>query len=264
MSLWFFRTWLGLGGAPPDIRRACFLSDCTLRPGLGLDLAFWVFHVWFFSGSPSGSGWGVLCFHHGFVMLCSGTSLAPRLAGFTVPARPTRDKSQWENVISCGGSQVFLVRLGGASSAVRAVHIATGCSVKVGSSISVSFWLRMPGLGGAGSRSRNGLFCVPWARCTHAVAPCLCEELAVILVVGVGVALALILARLLLRDFCPLVPRTLLPGHVGGGAGPGLTRSCSPGHFTASDLVPGPWAWLPRLSPAIRLPPLPAYYRAGI
>ena len=46
------------------------------------------------------------------VTLCSGTSLAPRLAGFTVPARPTRDKSQWENVISCGGSQVFLVRLG--------------------------------------------------------------------------------------------------------------------------------------------------------
>ena len=28
---------------------------------------------------------------------------------------------------------------------------------------------------------------------------------------GVGVALALILARLLLRDCCPLVPRTLLP-----------------------------------------------------
>ena len=43
----------------------------------------------------------------------------------------------------------------------------------------------MPGHGGAGSRSQNGLFCVPWARCTHAVAPCrLCEELAVILVIG--------------------------------------------------------------------------------
>ena len=58
---------------------------------------------------------------------------------------------------------------GDASSAVRAVPIATGCSVKVGSSISVS-WLQMPGHGGAGSRSRNGLFCVPWARCTSAVA----------------------------------------------------------------------------------------------
>ena len=64
---------------------------------------------------------------------------------------------------------------------------ATGCSVKVGSSISVSFWLRMPGHGGAGSRSRNRMFCVPWAGRTRAVAPCLfCEELAVILVFGGG------------------------------------------------------------------------------
>ena len=77
--------------------------------------------------------------------------------------------------------------MGGASSAVRAVHIATGGSVKVGLSISVSFWLRMPGHRDAGSRSRNGLFCVPWARCTRAVAPCLlCEELSVILVDGGG------------------------------------------------------------------------------
>ena len=64
---------------------------------------------------------------------------------------------------------------------------ATGCSVKVGSSISVSFWLQMPGHGGAGSRSRNGMLSVPWAGRTGAVAPCLlCEELAVILVLGGG------------------------------------------------------------------------------
>ena len=63
----------------------------------------------------------------------------------------------------------------------------TGCSVKVGSSISVSFWLRMPGHRGAGSRSRNGMFCVPRASRTCAVAPCLlCEDLAVILVLGGG------------------------------------------------------------------------------
>ena len=249
MSLWFFRTWLGLGGAPPAIRRAGFPSDCTLRPGLGLDLAFWVFHVWFFSRSPSGSGWGVLCFRHGFVTLCSRTSLAPRLAGFTVPARPTRDKAQWENVISCGGGQVFLVRLGGASSAVRAVHIATGCSVKVGSSISVSFWLRMPGHGGAGSRSRNGLFCVPWARCTRAVAPCLlCEELAVILVFGGGCGASAHPCGASALGLWSLGSSRPSTRPVGGGAGPGLTRSCSPGHITASDLVPGPWAWLPRLS----------------
>ena len=59
--------------------------------------------------------------------------------------------------------------------------------MSVRSSISVSFWLRMPGHGGAGSWSRTGRFCVPWAGCTRAVAPCLlCEELAVILVLGGG------------------------------------------------------------------------------
>ena len=64
---------------------------------------------------------------------------------------------------------------------------ATGCYVSVRSSISVSFWLRMPGHGGAGSWSRTGGFCVPWAGRTRAVAPCLlCEELAVILVLGGG------------------------------------------------------------------------------
>ena len=45
-------------------------------------------------------------------------------------------------------------------------------------------------------------------------------------------------------------------GSVGGGAGPGLTRSCSPGHITASDLGTGPWALLPRPSPAIHLLPM--------
>ena len=53
-------------------------------------------------------------------------------------------QSQWETVISSAGGQVFLVRLGGASSAMRAVHVAAGCSMKEGSTISVSFWLRMP------------------------------------------------------------------------------------------------------------------------
>ena len=56
-------------------------------------------------------------------------------------------QSQWETVISCAGGQVFLVRLGGASSAMRAVHIAAGCSMKEGSTISVS-WLQMPLAGG--------------------------------------------------------------------------------------------------------------------
>ena len=70
---------------------------------------------------------------------------------------------------------------------------------------------------------------------------------------GVGVALALTLARLLLRDFGPLVPRPLLPG-LWWRCWSWVARSCSSGHITVSVLVPGPWTWLPRLSPAIRLP----------
>ena len=68
---------------------------------------------------------------------------------------------------------------------------------------------------------------------------------------SVDVALSLILARLLLRGCCPLVPRSLPPVLCGGGAGLGLTRVCSPGHITAYDLETGPWALLPRSSPAI-------------
>ena len=73
---------------------------------------------------------------------------------------------------------------------------------------------------------------------------------------GVDVALALILARLLLRGCCPLVPRSLPPVLCGGGAGLGLTWACSPGHITAYDLETGPWALLPRSSAAIRRLPL--------
>ena len=72
---------------------------------------------------------------------------------------------------------------------------------------------------------------------------------------GVGVALALTLARLLLRDCGPLVPRPLLPG-LWWRCWYWVARSCSLGHITASVLVPGPWPWLLRLSPAIRLPPM--------
>ena len=59
------------------------------------------------------------------------------------------------------------------------------------------------------------------------------------------VALALILARLLLRGCCPFVPRDLPPVLCGGGAGPSLTRACSPGHITAYGLETGPLALLP-------------------
>ena len=81
----------------------------------------------------------------------------------------------------------------------------------------------MPGHEGAVPGSRYRRWRVPWVGCTRAVAPCrLCEVLAVILVLRVGVALALALAWLLLRDCGSLGPRFLLPGFCGGGAGLGL------------------------------------------
>ena len=203
-----------------------------------------------------GAGWVVLCFRH---CLCDDV-LRPlpcsSVCGLHCTGPTNVRQSQWENVISCGGGQVFLVRLGDASSAMRAVHVAAGCSVKEGSSISVSFWLWMPWHGGAGSRSRNGLFCVPWARCTRAVALyLLCEELAVILVDGCGCGTSAHPCEAA-SGLLSLGSSQPSPGSVGGGAGPGLTLFCSPGYITASDLVPGPWALLPRPSPAIRLPPM--------
>ena len=80
---------------------------------------------------------------------------------------------------------------------------------------------------------------------------------------GVDVALALILARLLLRGCCPFIPRSLPPVLCGGGAGPGLTQACSPGHITAYGLVAGPWALLPRSSSS-HPPPSHGVARLGV
>ena len=92
-----------------------------------------------FSGSLSRSGGGLsFAFVTGFV---AKTQAPPLLLGLRASLyRP----NQWETVISCAGGQVFLVRLGSALSAMRAVHVAAGCSMKEGSTISVSFRLRMP------------------------------------------------------------------------------------------------------------------------
>ena len=179
------------------------------------------------------------------VTLCSGTSL---LLGWRASLyRPDQRETNRNGrmLYPVGAVRSSWSAWGGASSAVCAVHIATGCSVKVGSSISVSFWLRMPGHGGAGSRSRNGLFCVPWAGCTRAVTPfLLCEEHAVILVIGGGCGASAHPCEASASGLWSLGSSCPSTRPVGGGAGPGLTQSCSP----------GPWAWLLRLSPAIRLP----------
>ena len=84
---------VGLSGAPPDIRRACFLSDCMLKswpcPRLGvLGIPCLGFSVALLPEAGAVSFAFVMV-----VTLCPRTSLAPRLVGFTVPARPTRDKS---------------------------------------------------------------------------------------------------------------------------------------------------------------------------
>ena len=95
-------------------------------------------------------------------------------------------QSQLETVISCVGGQVFLVCLGGASSAMRAVHVAAGCSMEEGSSILVS-WHRMPWSRGRWlSVTKRSVLC-PLSSVHRAVAPSLlCEEHAVILVGGCG------------------------------------------------------------------------------
>ena len=97
-----------------------------------------------FSGSISRSGGGLsFAFITGFV---AKTQAPPLLLGFRASLyRPNQCETiAMETVISCAGAQVFLVRLGGASSAMRAVHVAAGYSMKEGSTIPVSFWLRMP------------------------------------------------------------------------------------------------------------------------
>ena len=199
--------------------------------------------------------WVVLCFRHGLCGEDSGPSLAPRFAGFTVPAQTNARQSQWETVISCAG---------GASSAMRAVHVAAGCSMKEGSTISVSFWLRMP----LARRcwllvTERSVLCPLSSVCSCCCSVSSCEELAVILVDGCGCSLALILARLLLRGCCPFVPRGLPPVLCGGGAGPSLTRACSPGHITAYGLETGPWALLPR-SYSSHPPPSHGMARLGV
>ena len=94
---------VGLGGALPDIRRACFLSDCMLK--------FWVVHVWVFSGSPSGSECSVLCFCHGCDVVLRDLPCSS-VGGLHCTGPANTRQIAWENVIACGGGQVFLVRLG--------------------------------------------------------------------------------------------------------------------------------------------------------
>ena len=88
-----------------------FCLIARLSPGLGLALAFWVFHVWVFSGSPSGSGWSVLYFRHGCDVVLRDLPCSS-VGGLHCTGPANARQIAWEKVIACGGGQVFLVRLG--------------------------------------------------------------------------------------------------------------------------------------------------------
>ena len=88
-------------------------------------------------------------------------------------------QSQWETVISCAGGQALSGPLG-----LRIVSDASGSLLPQGVTCSSYRRPLSPSSSGcrcrgcAGSRSRNGLFRVPRARCACAVTPSLlCEEL---------------------------------------------------------------------------------------
>ena len=72
-----------------DVR--VFFSDCFVLASASTR-RFWVFHVsffqWLFFRERGGLSFAFVTV---LVSMCSGPSLAPRLAGFAVPARPTRD-----------------------------------------------------------------------------------------------------------------------------------------------------------------------------
>ena len=85
----------------------------------------WVISCYVFSWlSFLERGCGVLCFHHEFCGEDSGPSLAPRLAGFTVPAQPMRDNRSGRLLYPVRAVGYSLVCFGCASSAMQAVPLS--------------------------------------------------------------------------------------------------------------------------------------------
>ena len=97
-------------------------SGCALHPSLCLGWMPWVIPCYVFSWlSFLERGCGVLCFRRWFCGEDSGPSLAPRFAGFTVPAQPTRDNRSGRLLYPVRAVRCYLVRFSCASSAMRAV-----------------------------------------------------------------------------------------------------------------------------------------------
>ena len=252
MSLWFFGTWGGLGELLRTSGRRVFLSDRTLT---SWPWRFWVIHVWVFSGSPSGSECSALCFRHGDVVLrdlpCSS------VGGLHCPGPVNARQIAWETVITCGCGQVFLVRLG------RRI-VGGACRSYLPQVVACRWDRRSQSPSGSGCLGTGvlaldhetvGFVSLGLVALVLSLRVFFVNTLLSSWCLGVGVALALTLARLLLRDFGPLVPHSLIPG-LWWLCWSGVARSCLPGQITASVLVPGSWTWLPRLSPAVRLPPM--------
>ena len=203
-----------------------FFLIARLSPGLGFALAFWVVHVWVFSGSPSRSECSVLCFRHGCDvvlrdLLCSSVS------GLHCTGPANARQIAWENFIACGGGQVFLVRLG------RRI-VGGACRSYLPQVVAGRWDRRSQSPSGSGCLGPGVLALGHETVCFVSLGPvALVLSLRVFFVknllsswyLGVGLVLALTLARLLLRDFGPLVPRPLLPGLWSLGSSPPSTGS---------------------------------------
>ena len=197
-----------------------------------------------------------LCFRHGCDVVLRDLPCSS-VGGLHCTGPANTKQIAWETVITCGGGQVFLVRLG------RRI-VGGACRSYLPQVVACKWDRRSQSPSGSGCLGTGVLALGPETVCFVSLGPVtLVLWLRVFFVknllsswyLGVGVALALTLARLLLRNFVLLVPRPFLPG-LWWRCWSWVARSCSPGQITASVLVPGSWTWLPRLSPAIRLPPM--------
>ena len=209
-----------------------------------------------FSGSPSGSGGGLsLAFVLALVTLCSGTSLAPRFAGFTVPARPTRDNRNGRLLYP-----VWAARCPGLLGRRLVCDARRSCcrSLYREGEIVDLFLLLAP----------DAMVTGVLALGHRTVCFVSLELCALVLLLRIffgrtcchpGGRVLVWRLRSPLRGYCfgAVVPWFLatFSRSCGWRSRSWVARSCSPGHLTASDLVTGPRTMLPRPSPPVcRLP----------
>ena len=265
LSLWFYRTWLGLSGAPPDIRRAFFYfwmhSSPWPLPRLGaLGIPCYVFQWHLFPGARVG------CPLLSSRALWRRLGAPPLLLGLLASLyRPNQRETiaMGDCYILCGRSGVpgpigrrivqqcepFMLPQVVAWRRDRRSRSPYGSWMP----LSQGCWLSVT------ERSVLCPLCLVCSCCRSVSS--FVKNLLSSWWTAVDVALALIIVRLLLKGCCPLVPRSLPPVLCGGGAGPGLTRACSPGHITACGLETGPWALLPR---SCAYHPLPSHGMATV